>query len=358
MGYVGPVVGRHLRQVYPTASLIGLDVGYFANCLTSPGILPECQLNTQYFADVRNAPRDVLRGVTAVVHLAALSNDPMGKAFESLTFEINHKATIQLAEHAKRAGARSFVFASSCSVYGAAEDRPRCEESAVAPITAYAKAKVQAEKDLATLADRDFTVTCLRFATAAGMSPRLRLDLVLNDFVASALSTGQIRILSDGNPWRPMIDVNDMAVAIEWAVERDPDAGGPFLVVNAGSDSWNYQVKDLARAVADAIPGVAISVNDRAQPDTRSYRVDFSLFRRLSPHHQPTATLAHTIDRLRAGLTAIGFADPQFRESSLIRLNRLHHLRRTGMLNDNLEWTLGTCPPAPELPAAVARSST
>lgn len=361
MGYLGPVVGRHLRRVYPTAELVGFDMAYFATCLTSGGLLPESYLDAQYFGDVRTPSRDLLRGATAVVHLAALSNDPMGKAFESFTFDINHRATIQIAEQAKRAGARSFVLASSCSVYGAAEDRPRSEESTVAPITAYAKAKVQAERDLALLADRDFTVTCLRFATAAGMSERLRLDLVLNDFVASAMSSGRITILSDGTPWRPLIDVNDMAVAMEWAVDRDPEVGGPFLVVNTGSDAWNFQVKDLARAVADAMPGVTITVNEQAPPDTRSYRVDFSLFRRLSPHHQPTATLTQTIERLRAGLTAIGFADPQFRESSLIRLNFLHRLRQSGMLNDRLEWTPGTCPQSPEptltVPAAVTRPS-
>lgn len=353
MGYLGPVVAAGLRRAHPAAELRGLDLGYFATCLTSPGTLPETNVDVQHFGDVRAPAPAALQDVTAVVHLAALSNDPMGHAFEALTYDINHRAAVRLAERAKRAGARAFVFASSCSVYGAAGDRPRDESSPLAPLTAYAKSKVLAERDLAALADRDFTVTCLRFATAAGMSPRLRLDLVLNDFVASALTAGRILILSDGTPWRPLIDVEDMARAVRWAVGRPTEAGGDYLVVNTGSDAWNYQVADLARAVAAAIPGTQISLNERAAPDARSYRVDFSRFRGLAPAHQPAASLAETIGRLRAGLEGLGFADAGWRSSSLIRLKKLHQLRETGLLSDRLEWLPAAGQPSP-LPAPLA----
>jgi nucleoside-diphosphate-sugar epimerase len=224
-------------------------------------------------------------------------------------------------------------------VYGSADDRPRTEESEVGPLTAYAKSKVFTEQALSSLASDDFRVTCLRFATACGMSDRLRLDLVLNDFVACAVSTRRITVLSDGTPWRPLIDVRDMARAIEWAVERGVDSGGTFLVVNAGSDVWNYQVHELARAVAEVVPGTEVSINRDAPPDKRSYRVDFSLFRALAPAHQPQADLLGTIDALRKGLAAIDFDDPNFRNSSFMRLRVLADLRSRGLLNETLEWT-------------------
>ena len=240
---------------------------------------------------------------------------------------------------AKAAGTRAFVFASSCSVYGPADDRPRTEGSEVSPLTAYAKSKVLTEEGLSDLASPDFRITCLRFATACGMSDRLRLDLVLNDFVASALATGRITVLSDGSPWRPLINVADMARAIEWAVTRDEDAGGPFLVVNTGSNGWNYQVRELASAVAAAVPGTDVSINTEAPADRRSYRVDFSLFSTLAPAHQPEWTLDGTIEGLRNGLAAMHFSDPDFRNSSWIRLRVLASLEERGLLSPALTWT-------------------
>ena len=182
------------------------------------------------------------------------------------------------------------------------------------------------------------TATCLRFATACGMSPRLRLDLVLNDFVACALASGEITVLSDGSPWRPLINVRDMARAIAWAIQRPADRGGDYLVVNAGAEKWNYQVRDLAHAVAEKVPGCAVKINSAAPPDKRSYRVDFSLFRELAPQHQPLATLPGTIDGLVEGLRAIGFHDKNFRESNLIRLHTLKKHIAAGRLNSDLVW--------------------
>ena len=339
MGYVGPGVVRHLRQEFPQAELIGYDMGFFAHCLTGAYRLPESRLDRQHFGDVRDLPTELLQGVDAIVHLAAISNDPMGSAYEDVTLAVNYQAGVGLAQRAKSAGVRAFVFASSCSMYGAGGEGAKTEKSTLNPLTAYARSKVLSEQDLAPLADADFRVTCLRFATACGWSDRLRLDLVVNDFVAGAVAAGEINILSDGTPWRPLIHVQDMARAIEWAIGREAENGGDFLAVNAGSDQWNYQVRELAEAVAAAIPGTTVSLNAAAPPDKRSYRVDFSLFRQLAPDHQPQRTLTDAIAELRDGLVSMGFRDASFRSSQLMRLQVLAALRDSGQLTADLEWT-------------------
>jgi len=338
MGYVGPGVVRRLRKSYPSATLIGYDLGYFAHCLTAPPIFPESLIDCQYFGDVRAFPDEILKGVDAIVHLAAISNDPMGALFEDLTLATNYQASVELARKAKRAGVKSFVFASSCSVYGMADGRAKTEDDAVNPLTAYAKSKIMTEEGLKSLADETFTATCLRFATACGMSDRLRLDLVLNDFVASAIATGRITILSDGTPWRPLIHVQDMARAIDWAVRRENHDGGPCLIINAGSDQWNYQVKDLAGAVAHLVPGVEIMINENAQPDKRSYRVSFEKFTKLAQGFLPEVDLVTAIAELRDKLRAMEFRDPQFRNSRYMRLVVLRQLKESGVINENLEW--------------------
>lgn len=338
LGYVGPCVTRSLRAKYPHATLVGLDVGYFAHGLTNASSLPESCLDVQHFGDVRWPPAELLVGADAVVHLAAISNDPMGNAYEAITLDVNYRAGIELARRAKAAGVPSFVFASSCSVYGAAADGARTERSELNPLTAYAKSKVLTEQALSELAAPNFRTTCLRFATACGMSDRLRLDLVLNDFVASAVATGEITVLSDGTPWRPLINVQDMARAIEWAITRDLETGGPHLVVNTGSDQWNYQVRDLARSVAMVIPSTRVSINEAAPPDKRSYRVDFSLFKRLAPEYVPRLTLQQTIEDLHEGLNDMRFSDADFRHSPFMRLRVLADLQSRGLLTDALEW--------------------
>jgi len=337
MGYVGPGVVERLRQTYPNATLIGYDTGFFASCLTNVDYLPERKLDHQYFGDIRNVPDSVLQGADVVINLAAISNDPMGTKFEEVTLDVNHKSGIKLAKKAKELGAKSFVFASSCSMYGAASDGAKTEDSTLNPLTAYARSKVFTEQDLKPLADKDFTITCLRFATACGMSSRLRLDLVLNDFVACALASKHITILSDGTPWRPLINVLDMAVAIDWAITR-PASLGEFLAVNTGSEAWNYQVKDLAEAVAKVIPGVKVSINTDAPPDKRSYRVNFDLYKKIAPNHQPKHDLLTTIKDLKNGLEAMNFTDSDFRDSKLMRLKVLTSLQSTSQLSDDLKW--------------------
>jgi nucleoside-diphosphate-sugar epimerase len=338
MGYIGPCVVSHLRSCWPDVELIGLDMGYFASCLTNAQILPECRVDVQYFTDIRRISSDVLKGFDAVVHLAAISNDPMGNEFENVTLDVNYRASINLAKLSKSAGVKAFIFASSCSMYGAAEDNAKTENSTLNPLTAYAKSKVYTEKELEPLSDSKFKVTSLRFSTACGMSDRLRLDLVLNDFVAGAVASKKITILSDGSPWRPLINIKDMARAIEWAIVRDIADGGEFLAVNVGSDEWNYQVKDLAAAVAKVIPDVEVSINANAQPDKRSYRVNFDLFKRLAPNHQPKVDLITSIEELRNGLKEMGFNDPDFRDSKYMRLKTLNILRKSGYLSEKLEW--------------------
>jgi nucleoside-diphosphate-sugar epimerase len=339
LGYVGPVVARHLRRMHPDVHLVGYDSAFFALSTSSAVTLPERALDEQHFGDVRDIPDRLLEGADAVVHLAAVSNDPMGNKFERVTEDVNYRASADIGRRARRAGVSHFVFASSCSVYGFAPGAARRESDELNPQTAYARSKVNTEKALADADHGSMTVTCLRFATACGMSDRLRLDLVLNDFVASALSRGEIVVLSDGSPWRPLIDVRDMARAIDWGITRAPDNGGRFLAVNVGSDDRNYQVKDLANAVAAAIAGTGVNINTAAQPDTRSYKVDFSLFASLAPKHVPQVTLRQSIDMLNSGLQSMGFADPDFRNSRFIRLKTLEEHIAAGRLTPELRWS-------------------
>lgn len=338
MGYVGPAVVQRLRASHPRAVLAGLDIGYYGHCIAGEAALPERDLDIQYLADIRGLPDGPLDGVEAVVHLAAISNDPIGNRFEAVTMDINHRASIDLARKAKAAGAASFVFASSCSMYGQADDSPRTESSPLDPLTAYARSKVLTERDLEPLADEGFSVTCLRFSTACGWSDRLRLDLVLNDFVAGAVASGEISVLSDGTPWRPLIDVRDMARAVDWAVSRPPTNETRFLSLNVGRNEANYQVHELAEAVAAEIPGTRVSINRDAVPDKRSYRVNFDFFEKLAPEHQPAVSLRDSIRELYGGLKSMGFRDAGFRNSRYMRLNILTELRKRGVLNDQLQW--------------------
>jgi len=338
MGYVGPNVVDQLRETYPDAELIGYDIGYFAHCLSNASYLPETKLDQQIFGDIRNFPEEILDDVDAVINLAGISNDPMGNRYEEVTLDINYRATVRVAKLAKDKGVKNFVFASSCSMYGLADDSPRKESDKLNPLTAYARSKVMAEEGLEPLTGDGFTVTCLRFATACGWSDRFRLDLVLNDFVAGALVNKQISILSDGTPWRPMINTKDMARAIDWGVSREASNGGKFLAVNAGSNDWNNKIYKLAEATASVIPGVDISVNPNAPPDKRSYRANFDLFKKLAPNHQPKEDLLSTVNDIKTNLVEINFNDPNYRESQYIRLKVLDRLQSKGILNSNLQW--------------------
>jgi nucleoside-diphosphate-sugar epimerase len=334
LGYIGPVVAKHFRAVHPDVFLAGYDIGYFIRNHTFNGIAGDTLYQAQYFGDVRNFDKTLLGGFDAVIYLAAISNDPMGNAYEKPTLDINYHAAVAIARLAKEKGVKHFVFASSCSVYGFADSAPRTETSDVNPLTAYAKSKVEGEKGLQPLAADNFRVTCLRFATACGYSDRLRLDLVLNDFVASAIATKKITILSDGTPWRPLIHVKDMARAMDWAIQRNE--GGNFLIINTGSNRWNYQVKELAAAVQQLFDDVEVSINTNAQPDKRSYKVSFDLYEKLAPSYQPKVSLAEAVKDLKEGLEGIRFADPDFRQSGLVRLKTIQQLLENHIIDENL----------------------
>ena len=338
LGYVGPSVMLQLRRSYPLAQLVGMDLGFFAHCLTGVNASPERVLDHQIYKDVRDVEQDDLEGFDTVIHLAAVSNDPMGKEFAVVTDEINCQSSIKIATLAKSAKVKNYVFASSCSVYGEASEFAKKEHDDLNPLTAYAKSKIDTETGVANLASEEFVVTCLRFATACGFSARTRLDLVLNDFVAAAISNGVISILSDGSPWRPLIHVSDMGRAIDWATSRKASNGGAMLVVNAGSDEWNYQIKELAAAVANQIPGATVEINLDAAPDKRSYKVDFASFRELAPNHQPQVSLTDAVKGLRDGLLGMNFSNGDFRNSDFMRLNVLNGHISSERMSDHLGW--------------------
>ncbi len=338
MGYIGPELIKRLRASYPNAEIVGVDLGFFAHCLTGADVLPERNVDHQYFQDVRKIDADLLKDVDAIVHLAAVSNDPMGNAYESVTAAINHQSSVDIAKLAKESGVSAYVFASSCSVYGYAEGDARDENSELNPLTAYAKSKINTELDVCDLADDNFKISCLRFPTACGMSDRLRLDLVLNDFVASAVATNKITILSDGTPWRPLIDIKDMSRAIDWGISRKADSSNQFLAINVGRTEWNYQVKDLADAVKELMPDVEIEINTDAAPDKRSYRVNFSKYADMAPDYMPQVDLMQSIKELKTGLEKICFNNPDFRNSQFMRLKVLTSHQENGRLTDQLEW--------------------
>lgn len=333
-GYIGPVAARHLARAIPGAEIHGVDAGWFKGSEAAP--FPDDAFASQRMADVRDLAEADFAGFDAVVALAAVSNDPIGKEFEDATAEINSAAVLKSARAARAAGVGRFVFASSCSMYGAGSDSLRKETDTLNPLTAYARSKVATEEGLRGLAGDGFRVTSLRFATACGASPMLRLDLVLNDFVATALRTGKIEVLSDGSPWRPLIHVEDMARAIEWALVRQ---GAALVEVNVGSQAWTWQVGQLARDVAAILGGVSVEINTAAQPDKRSYRVDFSRFAALAPDHQPQKDFAEAVRELAAEVRGIDFAGAAVRESRFIRLNILRGHVAGGRLDGALRWT-------------------
>lgn len=337
LGYVGTVLSNVIRQNHGDWTIHGLDSELFAHCVLPEIPLPDGVFDRQISRDLRDAVKSDFNGVDAVIHLGAVSNDPIGNEFESATVSTNIDALKRVAVLASSAGVSRFVFASSCSVYGKNETGDCDEGSQIAPISTYAKSKVEAEEFLRTISNSDFQVISLRFATACGFSPRWRTDLVLNEFVFDAVETGTVRVLSDGSPWRPLIHVQDMSRAMLWALSHELAEPESYLAINAGSSGWNYQIRDLAEAVSSSIPGSRVVWSEDGKPDPRSYKVDFSLFQRLAPNHQPVVSLDQAIREMAAGidasknLTATGF--------SMRRLDELRRLIREGLLSRDLRWT-------------------
>ena len=319
MGYVGSVLVPKLRAACPGDYLVGFDAGYFAGCLVDPtAMVPEHHLNQQVYGNIRNDAlcEEVLEGVDAVIHLAAMSNDPLGKRFEAETYGVNYHAAVSLAKQARHAGVRSFIFASTCSIYGGGEgDTMLTEASQTNPLTVYANSKLMAEESIVGLADKDFAVTAFRFGTACGFSPRMRLDLALNDFVASARTLGQVTLLSKGNAWRPMIHVEDMARLLIWAVGRPAEHRGLSCINALG---WCERILWVADRTSTLLK-TALEIRDDAQLDKRSYRVSSAaMSEAVSPKFLPEwnwdSTIVDTAKRLPPNL------DANFRESQYARL--------------------------------------
>jgi nucleoside-diphosphate-sugar epimerase len=328
-GYIGAVLAPFLARA--GHEVTGLDTMFYDGC----DLFEPEQVETVR-ADVRDVRSQDLEPYDAVVHLAALSNDPLGDLDRELTLAINFEATVELARAAREAGVKRFVFASSCSMYGAAADGEPVDENApLKPLTAYAESKVRAEEALAQLADPDFAPVSMRNATAYGASPRLRLDIVLNNLVGWALTTGQVRILSDGTPWRPLVHIEDIARAT-LAVLEAPAESVSGEAFNVGAD--NYQVRELAEIVRDAVGGCELEFAGSGDPDPRSYRVDFGKLRRALPELELTWTARAGAEELVTAYRRAGLTFEEFDGARYTRLKRLRALAENGALDDELRW--------------------
>jgi nucleoside-diphosphate-sugar epimerase len=331
-GYIGAIVARVLRDA--GHEVTGLDTLFYEGCdLGGPpdGDIPTLQV------DVRDVRPEQFEGFDAVAHFAALSNDPIGDLNPELTSAINFQATVDLAKAAKEAGVERFVFSSSCSMYGTAGQGEAVDESApLRPLTAYAESKVRSEEALVELADDDFSTVSLRNATAYGVSPRLRVDLVLNNLVGWAYTTGRVKIMSDGTPWRPLIHVEDISRATLAALEapREVIHGEAF---NVGRDSENYQVRELGTIVEEVVGG-EIEYAGSGDPDPRSYRVDFGKFARAFPAAGLDWTARRGAEELLAAYEREGLTLEQFESDRYIRLKHLKVLLDDGSLGDDLRW--------------------
>lgn len=331
-GYIGHVLVPLLQA--QGHEVVGLDSGYFRHCSfgDEPASPPPA-----LWKDLREVSLEDLRGFDAVCHLAALSNDPLGNLAPQTTFSINYDATVRLARLAREAGVKRFVFSSSCSNYGAAGEAMLDETAGFNPVTPYAVSKVRVEQDVAPLADADFSPIFLRSATAYGVSRRLRGDLLVNNLVGHAHTTGEILIQSDGTPWRPFVHIEDISRAFAAVLEapRDVVHNEAF---NVGRTEENYQVRDIAELVREAIPGARVVYAPGGSPDARNYRVRFDKIASRLPGFRPQWTLRAGIEELHAAYRARGTTREEFLGSRYQRLRTVKELQSAGRLDENLRW--------------------
>lgn len=331
-GYIGSVLAPLVQAA--GHDVVGLDTFLFEQA-TFGQDGPDIDALRMDLRDVQVAD---LRGFDAVMHLAALSNDPLGDVNPQITYDINHLGSVRLARLAKAAGVERLVFASSCSLYGVAGDEMLTEEAAFNPITPYGVSKVLFERDVATLADDDFSPTFLRNSTAYGVSPRLRADVVVNNLVAIAFTTGEVLIQSDGTPWRPLVHVEDIARAF-LAVLHAPRELVHNEAFNVGRSEENYRVRDLGHLVEQVVPGSKVKYADGGGPDPRCYRVDCSKLMRRLPEYRPEWTVRRGMEQLRDAFQANALTREDLEGDRYFRIRRIRALQTEGLLDPSLRWT-------------------
>lgn len=331
-GYIGTVLVPML--IANGHEVVGLDSDLYQRC-TFGDDLPEIDSIRKDLRDVQAAD---VEGFDAVMHLAALSNDPLGNLNPNLTYEINYKASVQLARLAKQVGVPRFLFSSSCSTYGAAGDDILTEEAEFNPVTPYGHSKVLVESEVATLADENFSPTYLRNATAYGVSPRHRFDIVLNNLVAWACTTGLVYLKSDGSPWRPIIHVQDIARAFIAMLDA-PREVVHNQAFNVGIDAENYRIRELAEIVRETVPGCRVEYASDAEPDKRSYRVNFGKIARLVPEFQPEWNARRGAQELYAAYQKYGVKLDEFEGPKYKRIDHIKQLLSSGELDSTLRWT-------------------